>query len=338
MLLWFPKAMKYPFSTLLFLATAGTPMAAQTSGGGPVVLVYNPSAYNDFAEIAAENLYPGQVTVANAGDFNTLLNSQVWDGVFVDCPSSIPSSGWQPLVDYVDDGGVAILSFWDWDDFNDSLLLTPFDVSAPFTFGLTNQVLTDAGTSSVFQGVTMPNSDWDNHFSDDGDEFTPLAGAIGLAHFGNPSKPTMVLGNEGRTIATFVLDEAGFTWQNDGSGVQLWENMIELVTDREPELTVTDIVPGEFMTLQAARMATGSHVHFLVSSAGAGPTTTPYGVLEVSQPLRRTPPFPADASGSFSFTSTLPAGASGSSLFLQSVVFEPDDSVRLSNPLEVPIP
>lgn len=302
------------------------------------MLVYDSGSYNSFAATAAENLYPGEVTIGNSSSFNTLLASQTWDIVLVDCGSATPTSGWQPLVDYVDGEGAAVLSFWDWDDSNDSLLLAPFDVSSPITFGLSTQVLQDAGSSSVFQGVTMPNSDWSSNFFDDGDTFTPLAGAIGLAHFGDVNQPNMVLGNEGRTIATFVLDEAGPTWIGDGSGVRLWENMIEIIGDREPQLEVLGLVPGEFITLGASRMTVGSQVHFLVSSVGAGPTVTPFGTLEVSQPWRRTPAFPADADGAFDFTSTLPIGASGATFYMQSVVFEPDDVVRLSNPLAVPIP
>lgn len=313
------------------------PLAAQTAGSQNI-LVFNQSANKDFAETAANNLYPGQVTVAIASDFNTLLTTQTWDAVIVDCPSTIPSTGWGPLIDYVNGGGVSILSFWDWDDPNDAVLLTPYDVSAPITFGLTSQTLTDLGTSNIFNGVTMPYSEWTNSFGDDGDQFTPLAGAIGLAHLGDPNKPVIVLGNEGRTIATFIIDEAGATWQSDGSGVRLWENMIQLVTDREPGLEVSDIVPGEYMTITVDNMPPASHMHLVLSSLGAGPTNTPVGVLEVSQPWRRSPAFPADLSGSYSFTSTLPAGASGSTFYMQAVVILEDSSVELSNPLQVPIP
>ncbi|MGB0954316.1 MAG: hypothetical protein ACPG31_13950, partial [Planctomycetota bacterium] len=329
------KSLITALSAAAFLAA---PLAAQTTTGEFNILVFNQSANKDFAETAANNLYPGQVTVAIASNFNSLLAAQTWDGVFVDCPSTIPSTGWGPLVDYVNGGGTAILSFWDWDDPVDAVLLTPFDVSAPITFGLTSQTLTDLGTSNVFLGVTMPNSEWTNSFGDDGDQFTPLAGALGLAHLGDPNKPVMVLGNEGRTIATFIIDEAGNTWIGDGSGVRLWENMIEMVMDREPGLEVTDIVPGEFMTITVDNMPLASHMHLVLSSLGAGPTITPAGVLEVSQPWRRSPAFPADASGSYSFTSTLPAGSSGVTFYMQAVVILEDSSFELSNPLQVPIP
>jgi len=322
----------------LACALTAAPALAQTSGASETFLVYNQNAVHDFAETAAESLFPGQVTVAGSADFNSLLTSQSWTAVIVDCPGSIPSTGWQPLVDYVDGGGIAILSFWDWDDPNDAVLLAPFDVSSPVTISLSSQTLTDLGTSAIFEGVTNPYSEWDNHFGDDGDQFTPINGAIGLAHLGVPSRPAIVLGNQGRTIATFLLDEAGPTWQGDGSGVNIWKNMIELVMDRDPAFEVTDFLPGQFMTLSVSLLPFGSNVHFVVSSIGPGPTPTPFGILEVSQPWRRTPPFPADADGTFSFTSTLPAGASGSTFYMQAVVFEAGGEVRFSNPVQQPIP
>ncbi|MHC4822595.1 MAG: hypothetical protein ACYTEP_01090 [Planctomycetota bacterium] len=329
-------------STLPTLLLAAAPIVAppaQTAGAEPQILVYDHGNTSyALAVTAANNLYPTSVTVADAGSFNSTLNSQPWDAVLLDCPSTGPSGGWNDLVNYVNNDGVAVLSYWDWDGSANSVLLTPFDVSAPLTFGLSSQTFTDSGTSDVFEGVTMPISDWSSRWSDDGDEFTPINGAIGLGHFGNPAKPTMVLGNDGRTIAIFVLDESGPTWIGDGSGVRLWENMLDEVLNRVPTLEVTDVIPGQFMTLNAGNIGTDSDVVFLVSSLGAGPTVTPFGEIAVTLPWRQTPAFPADASGEFNFTSTLPPGASGSTFYMQSVVFKADATTELTNPLEVPIP
>lgn len=326
--------------TNLILAASPVAMSSpQTAGADPQILVYdNANTSFSLAQTAANNLYPTSVTVANASTFNSTLNSQAWDAVLLDCPGNTPTGGWTDLVNFVDNDGVAVLSFWDWDGSSNAILLTPFEVSSPVSFGLTSQTFTDSGTSEVFEGVTMPISDWASRWSDDGDEFTPINGAVGLGHFGNPAKLTMVLGNEGRTIATFVHDESGPTWIGDGSGVRLWENMLNEVLNRFPTLEVLEILPGQFITLSADNLGSGSDVVFLLSSLGAGPTVTPFGEIAVTLPWRQTPRFPADASGHFDFTSTLPPGASGQTFYMQSVVFKDDATTELTNPLEVPIP
>ena len=70
---------------------------------------------------------------------------------------------------------------------------------------------------------------WHNHWNDDGDTFTVTGGGVGLAHFGDPTRPAVVLGNQGRTLAMPCWDEAGDTWLNDGSGALLWENVFDLM-------------------------------------------------------------------------------------------------------------
>jgi hypothetical protein len=102
--------------------------------------------------------------------------------------------------------------------------------------------LQDSGTSSIFDGVTMPMSDWHDHWIDDGDIFIPIGTAIGLAHIGDPLLPTFLLGNNGNTIATPLLDEAGTTWLDDESGAKLWENMIRLVLSNCPTGAAAEVI------------------------------------------------------------------------------------------------
>jgi hypothetical protein len=199
------------------------------TGPGKNILVYDDNSVHQYAVQAATNIDAAGTVVADATNFNTLLVSQSWDMVAVDAPSNIPAGGWTPLIAYVQAGGCVMMSFWDWDNdagFGDPALPGAFDVQVVNSISLVGQTLDDSGTSGLFAGVTMPNSDWDDVFGDDGDEFNPLGTAVGVAHIGNPATPVMVRGNEGRTIAAFLIDEAGDTWQNDGSAVQLWENML----------------------------------------------------------------------------------------------------------------
>ena len=208
----------------------GTPPAAAV--GGLKLLVYDNNTYHQLAHSAALSLSPGGTTVGDTNTFNQLLAIGGWDAVAVDCPSSIPSGGWTDLINYVAGGGRVVMSFWDWDtsgSSGDPALPGAFDCSIAQDISLTGKALVDSGTSSLFSGVTQPNFDWHDHWSDDGDEFIALNGAVGVANVGNPLTPVMVHGNGGRTISAPALDEAGDTWLNDGSGVQLWVNMLNQV-------------------------------------------------------------------------------------------------------------
>ncbi len=233
--------------------------APRPGGGSPVglskILVYDESIYS-FAADAALNVSPSGTTVASASNFNSLLTSQSWDVVAVDCPGSIPLGGWTSLINHVDAGGTAILSFWDWDNndgFGQAGLTTAFDVSVSSSISWVGKTLTDTAVSPVFLGVTMPNSSWVNNKDDDGDQFTALAGAQGLAHIGTPATPVLVRGNGGKTIAAPLFDEAGAVWQGDGSGVQLWENMIRMVGNASgPAVLVYDDNTVNQLALTAA--------------------------------------------------------------------------------------
>ncbi|MEM7203849.1 MAG: hypothetical protein AAF628_26535 [Planctomycetota bacterium] len=189
------------------------------------VLVYDYGTRHSLAQQAAMSLTPRAV-IANTNTFDALLTSRSWDVVLVDCPSAIPASGWSKLIAYIRRGGRVVMSFYDWDNDQgqgDPALLPTFDVQIAADLDLSGATLRDSGTTDLFDGVRMPNADWHDHWSDDGDEFVPLA--PGLAHIGARNTPTIALGNGGRTIACQLIDEAGDTWLNDGSAVRLWENM-----------------------------------------------------------------------------------------------------------------
>ncbi|MDF1798841.1 MAG: hypothetical protein P1V81_06670 [Planctomycetota bacterium] len=177
--------------------------------------------------------YPTTLTVATTADFVSKLTSGSWDMVVANMPSAVPALVWPPLATYISGGGKVALSFWDWDNsssIGSPVLLSAFEVSNPQTITLTPGVtLFDSGTTTVFQGVTMPNTDWHSHYGDDGDTFTPTGTGIGVAHLGDPAKPTMVLGNQGRTLAMPVIEEAGNTWINSGQLQTLWHNVMDLV-------------------------------------------------------------------------------------------------------------
>jgi len=234
---------------------------ALKAGAALNILVYdNGDPLNGLAATAAQNVSPFGTTVGTGANFNTLLTGGGWDVVAVDCPNTVPTGDWGPLISYVNSGGRVVLSFWNWDA--EPALTSAFDASVSASFSWNGQTLADQGTSGAFLGATMPNSDWADQWSDDGDEFTPLGGAIGLANIGSPSTPVMVWGNGGRTIAAPVFDEAGATWLGDGSGVRIWENLILMTAVHEQDILVYDTDTVNHLALEAAFNASpgGTHV------------------------------------------------------------------------------
>jgi hypothetical protein len=206
----------------LFASRCSTASAAE-------ILVYDENSIHHYAATAAAGIDPTP-TIANSTTFNSLLTSQPWSAVFIDCPGVVPSTGWLPTINFIQSGGKVAMSFWDWDNDDgkgNPALLPAFGVNGTSSFALPGRTLTDAGTTSVFNGVTMPNSDWFDNWGDDGDAFgfTGASGTVPMAYLSGFSNPVMVLGNGGRTIATFVIDEAGPVWLGNGSAVRLWGNM-----------------------------------------------------------------------------------------------------------------
>jgi len=194
------------------------------------ILVYDANTTHQLALKAAQAT-PGAVVVRATFDtFGPLLRSGQWDLVLADMPSTEPDApGFSALTDYVNNGGKAAMSFWTWQ--SQPALSDAFGVTPQHDISLTNgATLFDFGTSSVFAGVTMPNSDWHNHWSDDGDVFSLNRGGEFLAGLAPGANPVMALTNGGRTIAAPLFDEAGNGWLNDGSGQRLWGNMIGLLS------------------------------------------------------------------------------------------------------------
>ncbi len=261
-------------------------MIAMVGLGGPEVLVYDEDTGHRLAQKAAFEVSPGGTTTAQLENFNERLTQTTWDVVLVDAPNFPPLGGWGDLADFVNGGGHAVMSFWDWDNSlgaGDPALNVAFEVSPAGDLDLTGQELLDSGVSGVFEGVTMPNSDWGTSWLDDGDRFEVDGLAIGLAHVGNPTKPVMVWGNAGRTVATFLIDELGSVWQSDGSGITLWGNLLRQVT--QPKASCTEragllgLNPADFTCTQAPRPGADFLAQVDVTpTAGTGTLSTHVGI------------------------------------------------------------
>jgi hypothetical protein len=190
------------------------------------ILVMEDAVVNFYASTAALGIDP-TATIATPATFNGLLTGGTWDKVVVDEPANFsPTGGWGPLVDYVNGGGAAVVSYWNWDQ--EPALRTAFGATGTVGGDITlvGATLEDMGTTSLFAGVPMPHSSWFNNWADDGDRFALAAGSIGAAKLSAFAEPVIMVGNGGRTIANPALDE----WQGDGA-VQLWTNMINAVPE-----------------------------------------------------------------------------------------------------------
>ena len=114
----------------------------------------------------------------------------------------------------------------------------------------------------------------------------------------------------------------------------LYDYAFHTFYDEEPMLTVSPPVAGGYMQVSISQLEAASDCVLVLSSVGAGPTMTAFGVLDVSRPFRVSPRF-SESGGAFSWTSSIPAGAVGHTLFLQAIEFEVGGGTQRSNALAV---
>lgn len=160
-------------------------------------------------------------TTASSSTFNPLLTGQTWDLIVVDCPNAVPGSPqWTPLINYVNGGGRAIMSFWDLDNdsgYGDPALPGAFGVSVTSSFSTPQNVYRWQPGHAVFNTPNLVGdlTSWtDDYWIDNGDTLALAAGpgAVGVAGFTTTSQAgqaAIVIGNSGRTIYNgFLFDDA----------------------------------------------------------------------------------------------------------------------------------
>ena len=214
-------------------------------GGAQAAWATNILLYDDFTvhqrARAALNSLSLPYTVGNFSTFNPLLTGGTpWDLVIVDCPSSIPAVPmWTPLINYVNGGGRAIMSFWDLDNnafSGDPALPGAFDVSVSYSFDTPRNVYAWDTAHAVFNtpNVVTGLMSWTHAYDDNGDALAlvPASGAIALGGFTaaqTPGEAAIVLGNGGRTIYNgFLFDEA-----NDPASRNLIANEIQYMQNAQ---------------------------------------------------------------------------------------------------------
>lgn len=133
----------------------------------------------------------------------------------------------------------------------------------------------------------------------------------------------------------FSIYDRGLCYAGPGfPELPLYDYAFHTFYDEPPLLLVSPPVAGGYMDVSITHLAQGSDCVLVLSSHGAGPTATPFGILEVSQPFRVSPRF-SESGGEFSWTSSIPAGSAGHSLYLQVVELDVGGRFQLSNALAV---
>lgn len=215
------------------------------------ILVYDHDSNNSFAVKAASQV-SGSVTVGNSFTFNNLLTTGSWDLVLIDCPGG--DTAWTDTTNYVLNGGKVAMSYWRWE--GEDALRNAFGATDAESMSWSSNTLY-AHNSSFFSGVSMPNSDWNDSWSSDGAIFTGITGTS-LAGLTKTGETTMFLGNSGRTIAMSLVDEAGASWIDDGSAVQIWKNSITTLTQPVPEpATLAALGLGAMALVRRKRKSSG---------------------------------------------------------------------------------
>jgi len=201
-----------------------------TNLSAEAILVYDDNTTNQRAQNALTALGL-TYTVGGASNFNTLLEGSSWNLIIVDCPSTVPS--WGSLINYVNGGGRAIMSFWDLDNNGgggDPNLPGAFDVSVVSDFYSPKDVYRWDISHAIFNNPNAVGdlTGWSDEWADDGDLLSALSGAQALAGFTaspDPNSAAIVLGNSARTIYNgFLFDEL-----NDPLGQKIIENEITLL-------------------------------------------------------------------------------------------------------------
>ncbi len=104
-----------------------------------------------------------------------------------------------------------------------------------------------------------------------------------------------------------------------------------------PVYSVTNAVAGAVATFQVGGCTPGTPVLIGWSTAGPGPTSTPYGDVDMTMPIGRLPKLTADASGNAGLNATVPPALQGLTVWTQVLNLTGPGTGLLSNSLVVVI-
>jgi hypothetical protein len=127
------------------------------------------------------------------------------------------------------------------------------------------------------------------------------------------SSPNVVY--NGFTMGTSSQDNVR-SLNNTASFVSDWR---PTVTVGGPGLTLPNLVAGQLATFTMYDCAPNGTSYIYYSTTGTGPTTTAYGIADLSAPLHLLPPLYSNSIGVASVTVRVPARGSGVTAWLQGV-------------------
>ena len=235
------------------------------------ILVYDNNSIFSTALTAVLNL-GFTPTVANSGNFVSLLTGSTWDLVVMDNPSTEPAGAWQTaLINHINGGGAAIHSHW----FSSSLtpaLQSAFEITTAGTHQ-TVDFYRWSGHPLFSSPESVPDifDVWSDVWGTNGFFLEPTGGAVAAA--GNVPTPTpnqgaIVIGNGGRTIFNGFLFDDYYPANKDGDSirdiVELLMNEVALVCGGGIEFAVTK-------TVSNSKPAFGEVVTFTVTITNNGP-------------------------------------------------------------------
>jgi len=138
--------------------------------------------------------------------------------------------------------------------------------------------------------------------------------------------------NGGGSNEDFAILGIDSRWRDVGSNYSAF-GVVEISGSR---LDYSPLVAGQLVTFGISGLRQDSSVVFLFSNSGAGPMPSPFGPIAVDPSPLRTPAFPSQ-SGSFHFSTYLPLGMAGSTLYSQAVELFPAGGGELSDALALAI-
>lgn len=166
----------------------------------------------------------------------------------------------------------------------------------------------------------------------------PIVTAAGtlIAQWSDGVTPLVVAGNNGQQVSLGFFPpnsncRSSF-WNASTDGALLMVNSLQFVS--KMQLAGTAFVAGQPATLTISGSTAFGATGIAYSVAGGGPTSTPFGIVDLSAPINVLTVLTADLSGDAVFNFAIPAGAAGGQIWLQALDLT---AGRLSNGLFRPI-
>jgi len=144
------------------------------------------------------------------------------------------------------------------------------------------------------------------------------AGDIALVEITNSGGGTENF--QGSGILSFTYPPSGSNFGVGGMGDSHFDNWSCQIGPIVPTYSANNLIAGQQATLEVNNLTQGDTVLIGYSLTGAGPTNTPFGLVDMSMPIAQLPTIFADASGVASFALMIPLNAAGVTVYSQAAV------------------